>query len=136
MPLLKNPLVMVDPRLNEDEDPEVLNIYHRMNKGDFLKAVRRKSGKFRADNIVITTESGELDLKPRDRWQDLYTQWRKFRNPMSHRMSKDNKTEGSVADDMIAESRIAGAINCMILKLMNYTGFVRLSAFEDKYGKI
>jgi hypothetical protein len=37
---------------------------------------------------------------------------------------------------MLAESRIAGAINCMILKLMNYSGYARLSVYEDKYAQI
>ena len=77
-----------------------------------------------------------LDLKPQNKWQELFDLWRKFRNPVSHRMSKSNKAEEAVKDDVIAESRIAGAINCMVLKLMNYSGYVRLSAYEDKYGQI
>jgi hypothetical protein len=77
-----------------------------------------------------------LGLKPQDRWQELHGLWSKFRNPISHRMSKDNESEESYKEESLAESRIAGAINCMILKLMNYSGYVRLSAFEDKYGQI
>jgi hypothetical protein len=77
-----------------------------------------------------------VGLKPQDKWQELYGQWSKFRNPISHRMSKGNESEESAREELFAESRFAGAINCMILKLMNYSGYVRLSVFEDKYGQI
>ncbi len=77
-----------------------------------------------------------LGLKPQAYWQELYGLWNKFRNPMSHRMAKEDKCEESIKDELIAESRISGAINCMILKLMNYSGYVRLSAYDDKYGQI
>jgi hypothetical protein len=77
-----------------------------------------------------------LGLKPQEKWQELHGLWSKFRNPISHRMSKANESEESYKEDLLAESRIAGAINCMILKLMNYSGYVRLSVFEDKYAQI
>lgn len=77
-----------------------------------------------------------LGLKPQEKWQELHGLWSKFRNPISHRMSKANESEESHKEDLLAESRIAGAINCMILKLMNYSGYVRLSVFEDKYAQI
>jgi hypothetical protein len=77
-----------------------------------------------------------LGLKPQAQWQELYGLWSKFRNPMSHRMAKEDKSEDSIKDELIAESRIAGAINCLILKLMKYSGYVRLSVYEDKYGQI
>jgi hypothetical protein len=77
-----------------------------------------------------------LGLKPLEKWQELYGLWSKFRNPMSHRMSKGEQSEEGIKDELVAESRIAGAINCMILKLMNYSGYVRLSVYEDKYGQI
>jgi hypothetical protein len=76
-----------------------------------------------------------LGLKPQAYWQELYGLWSKFRNPMSHRMAKEDKSEDSIKDELIAESRIAGAINCMILKLMNYSGYVRISAYEGDSGK-
>lgn len=77
-----------------------------------------------------------LGLMPQDKWQELYDLWSKFRNPISHRMSENNDSANAINEDLLAESKIAGAINCMILKLMNYTGPVRLSAFEDKYTRI
>lgn len=77
-----------------------------------------------------------LALKPQEEWQALFGLWRKSRNPMSHRMSSGRESDESFKTDSIAESRISGAINCLILKLMNYSGFARRSAFEDKYGSI
>jgi len=77
-----------------------------------------------------------LGLEPPARWDELYRLWSKFRNPISHRMSKADEADGALKDDLLAESRIAGAINCMILKLMSYSGYIRLSAYEDEYGQI
>ena len=57
-------------------------------------------------------------------------------NSLSHRMSADVDTEDSQKNETFARSRIAGGINCLVLKLMGYSGYVRLSAFEDKYGQI
>ena len=60
----------------------------------------------------------------------------RFRNPMGHRMAKGDKSEDSIKEGLIAQSRIAGALNCIILRLMKYSGYVRLSVYEDKYGQI
>lgn len=77
-----------------------------------------------------------LGLTPADKWLRLYDLWSKFRNPVSHRMSENNDSAKSVNENLLAESQIAGAINCIMLKLMDYTGLVRLSAYEDKYTHI
>jgi hypothetical protein len=77
-----------------------------------------------------------LGLKPEQKWPELYGLWSKLRNPISHRMANGSESEESIIEETVAESRIAGAINCMILKLMKYSGYVLLSAYEDKYGQI
>jgi hypothetical protein len=89
-------------------------------------------------NIRMQFDSviGHLALKPQDYWKDLFGIWRKARNPVSHRMSDKNDSDEAAKDDIIAESRIAGAINCMILKLMSYTGHVLISSSEEKYDVI
>jgi hypothetical protein len=51
-------------------------------------------------------------------------------------MSKGNESEEAVREELLAESRIAGAINCMILRLMNYSGYVQLSTYEDAHTQI
>ena len=77
-----------------------------------------------------------LGLKSQGKWQELYCLWSKFRNPISHRMSKGDESEESIKDSLLAESSIAGAVNCMILKLMDYSGYARLSTYEEKYAQI
>jgi len=96
-----------------------------------LKPAEPVNNRMRYDAVIEY-----LGLKPSAYWQELYGLWSKFRNPISHRMAKEDKSEDSIKDELIAESRIAGAINCMILRLMNYSGYVRLSVYEDKYGQI
>lgn len=66
-------------------------------------------------------------LKPKEQWNEVYASWERYRNPLSHRMSEGDESEESIKETLLAESKIAGAINCMILKLMNYSGIVRLS---------
>jgi hypothetical protein len=95
-----------------------------------LKPQEPVSNRMRYDGVIE-----HLGLKPEPYWQELYGLWSKFRNPMSHRMAKQDKSEDSIKDELIAESRIAGAINCMILKLMNYSGYVRISVCEGDGGK-
>ncbi|MHB9008007.1 MAG: hypothetical protein ACYDC1_13860, partial [Limisphaerales bacterium] len=96
-----------------------------------LKAAEPVNNRMRYEAVIE-----HLGLKPEAYWQELYGLWSKFRNPMSHRMAKEDKSEDSIKDEVIAESRIAGALNCMVLRLMNYSGYVRHSVYEDKYGKI
>lgn len=89
------------------------------------------NNRMRFDNVIEN-----LGLKPLEKWQELYELWVKYRNPVSHRMSKTNESDETTGKETFAESRLAGALNAMILKLMNYTGPVVLSRFEDKYGQI
>jgi len=77
-----------------------------------------------------------LGLTPEDKWKDLYKVWRDARNPLSHRMSGGGDSEQSIKDEIVAESKIAGAINCMVLKLMGYSGYVRVSTVGDEYIQI
>jgi hypothetical protein len=77
-----------------------------------------------------------LGLKPEDEWKQVFILWKRSRNPLSHRMAENDESEQSVKNDMAAESNIAGAINCMVLKLMGYSGHVQRSTFENKYAVI
>lgn len=77
-----------------------------------------------------------LSLRPEDEWQQLFALWTGCRNPLSHRMAESDDSEASVKQNMVAESNIAGSINCMVLKLMGYSGWVQRSAFEGKYAEI
>jgi hypothetical protein len=65
-----------------------------------------------------------LGLQPAEHWNEIYTLWSKSRNPLSHRITGNEESEESFKDHAIAESRIAGAINRMVLKVMGYSGHV------------
>ncbi len=77
-----------------------------------------------------------LGLLPADWWEEIVALWKETRHPLSHRMASGDDSEENVKNNMMARSRLAGAINCIVLRLIGYSGPVRLSAFEDKYGRI
>lgn len=104
-------------------------VYRRL--AGIVKAAEPVNNRTRYEAVIQ-----HLNLKPEQQWLDLYTLWQKSRNPVSHRMSGGAESEDSIKEELYAESRIAGAINCFILKLMGYSGYVRMSTYEDKYGQI
>lgn len=71
-----------------------------------------------------------------DWWDEIMALWKETRHPLSHRMASGEESEENVKSNMMARSRLAGAINAIVLRLVGYSGPVRLSAFEDKYGRI
>lgn len=77
-----------------------------------------------------------LGLLPADWWEEIVVLWKETRHPLSHRMASGDDSEENVKNNMMARSRLAGAINCIVLRLIGYSGPVRLSAFEDEYGRI
>jgi hypothetical protein len=77
-----------------------------------------------------------LQLNPPDEWAAIFALWQRARNPVSHHLAKNDASDKSTKEQFIAESRIAGAINCIILKLMGYSGFARRSTFENRYAVI
>ncbi len=74
-----------------------------------------------------------LGISAVERWRGVYDLWREFRNAVSHRISKTDDSEESLKETLQAESRIAGAVNCLILRLMGYSGTVKSSSYEDQY---
>ena len=73
-------------------------------------------------------------------WDDdmelIFETWKNARNPLVHRGEYGNRSEDEVKEIRIAESRIAGAINILSLKLFGYSGYMRHSTFEDGYRQI
>jgi hypothetical protein len=66
----------------------------------------------------------------------IFSTWQKARNPIVHDTTRADRTEDQFKESVINESRIAGAINILLLKLFGYSGLMRESAFEEKYRKI
>jgi hypothetical protein len=75
----------------------------------------------------------QFQLKPKARWLEIFKLWRDYRNPLSHRLSDNDDSEASTKENLLAESKIAGAINSIILKRMGYSGPVHASAYEEQY---
>ena len=74
------------------------------------------------------------------KWQDdmeiVFNTWKSARNPIVHDKMRANISEDELKEATINESRIAGAINILLLKLFGYSGWMRSSTFEDKYREI
>jgi hypothetical protein len=66
----------------------------------------------------------------------LFQTWKRARNPLVHEKSRSEQSEAEIKESMVNESRIAGAINILLLKLFGYSGWMRASAFEDTYREI
>jgi hypothetical protein len=68
------------------------------------------------------------------RWDQIFTLWKTHRNLVLHRGKSD--PDDDYSDDLIVSSRIAGAINVLVLKRFGFSGQVRWSAYNDDYGEI
>ena len=62
---------------------------------------------------------------------DIFKTWKDARNPLVHDTSRAYRTEDEWKELALNESRIAGAINVLLLKLFGYSGMMRASAFEE-----
>lgn len=71
-----------------------------------------------------------------DYWGEAYRRWTRSRNPASHRITSSDGSEDTDRAAIIAESRLAGAINGLVLKLVGYTGPAVGSSFEDMLVQI
>jgi hypothetical protein len=69
-------------------------------------------------------------------WKSIHKEWTTYRNPLSHRIAGSPGEEKNFRGELLAVSRLAGAINAIILKLMGYSGMARISTFEDGYKNI
>jgi len=68
--------------------------------------------------------------------EDVFKTWQKARDPLVHGKGRANLSEADRKDLMLAESRIAGAINILVLKTVGYSGKMSASVFEGKYRQI
>lgn len=85
---------------------------------------------------MFQTIVSRFNLKWDDDMELIFEAWKNARNPLVHRGEYGNRSEDEVKEIRIAESRIAGAINILSLKLFGYSGYMRHSTFEDGYRQI
>lgn len=69
-------------------------------------------------------------------WVKIHKEWGSFRNPLSHKISGQDRLKDDLSGELLAVSRISGAINIIILKLMGYSGIARVSTYDDAYKEI
>jgi hypothetical protein len=77
-----------------------------------------------------------LTLKWEGDMEVVFETWKLARNRLVHDKRRAEQSEDEVRESILNESRIAGAINILVLKLVGYSGWMRSSAFEDKYRQI
>jgi hypothetical protein len=68
--------------------------------------------------------------------QEVFDTWRDLRNPLAHGHERSNLSEDQWKRSMLGESRLAGVINILLLKLFGYSGKMSASILENKYRDI
>jgi hypothetical protein len=66
----------------------------------------------------------------------VFKTWQQARHPSVHHSEYATRSEDDLKQVNLAESRIAGAINILLLKLFGYSGYMRHSAYEGGYRQI
>ena len=90
---------------------------------------------FNAKHMLQTIVS-HFSLQWDDDMELVFKTWQRARNPSIHQSKYATRSEDDLKEISLAESRIAGAINILLLKLFGYSGYIRHSAFEDGYRQI
>jgi hypothetical protein len=85
---------------------------------------------------IVTAVTGKLWANSPLDWKSIHKEWTLYRNPLSHRIAGSPGEEKNFGGELLAVSRLAGAVNAVILKLMGYSGMARISTFEDGYKTI
>jgi BMFP domain-containing protein YqiC len=77
-----------------------------------------------------------LDLVWSDEIETIFEIWKNARNDLFHYKSRAMRSDDKWKKILEDESRIAGLINILLLKLFGYSGQMRCSAIEEKYRQI
>jgi hypothetical protein len=91
-----------------------------------------KKTPYRGTEEIFRAVFDHLGLAWEGAWEETYILWKEYRNSILH----EGGSGGDYRSDFIVESRIAGLINVIILKLIGYRGWAQLSAFDDKLSEI
>jgi hypothetical protein len=139
---------------DREESPEIV-AFNRLKTETLTRLKKRKAKSLGAKAAALSRLSGivasassesireiveavtaELwENSPLD-WKAIHKEWTTYRNPLSHKITGSPGEEKDFRGELLAVSRIAGAINAIILKLMGYSGMARISTFEDGYKAI
>jgi hypothetical protein len=85
---------------------------------------------------MFQTVVNHFGLKWQDDLENIFKTWKRARHPLVHSKARAEISEDEQKAAVLNESRIAGAINILLLKLFGYSGHMRHSTFEDGYRQI
>jgi hypothetical protein len=77
-----------------------------------------------------------LGLRWEEDMKSMFTTWKRNRNGLFHKKERASESEAELKDSMLNQSRIAGAINILVLRLIGYSGPMQSSAFEGAYKRV
>ena len=130
----------VDLKLFEEAKSEVADQISRQIavKGEGYRRLHNvvRSAQLFSMEQMFQSVVNHFGLKWHDDMEVVFSTWKKARNPIVHDKMRSNISEDEQKVATINESRIAGAINILLLKLFGYSGWMRSSTFEDKYREI
>jgi hypothetical protein len=138
--LKEKTLMNSDLQLFEEAKSEIANYISQ-------QIIEKGEGYRRLNNIVRSAQQFTIEqmfqavichfgLKWQNDMEILFKTWKKARNPIAHDKVRANTSEDQLKEARVNESRIAGAINILLLKLFGYSGWMRSSTFEDVYREI
>jgi hypothetical protein len=157
--LFENLILAIFKELNlEEQDPERLPMvgdFEGAKKwlcGEITKAIDDKTGAdregySRLQNVVRSARPftqreicqavcSHLGIVWKGEMEVAFDTWKNARNSLMHARERADQSEDEIKAATVNESRIAGMINIVVLKLMGYSGWVNTSAFEDRYRQI
>jgi hypothetical protein len=77
-----------------------------------------------------------LNLQWEDDFARLAKAWKSARNDLVHEVERMDKTEDEIRQVWFDESRVAGIINALVLKLVGYSGPMRFSQHPNEHRLI
>jgi len=95
-----------------------------------------KTAQFFSMEQMFHAVINHFELKWQDDMDKIFKTWKRARNPLVHGKTRAEISEDEHKASVLDESRIAGAINILLLKLFGYSGHMRYSTFEDGYRQV
>jgi hypothetical protein len=125
-----------DPALVRFEQArsDVLNLITK-SEGDGYERVRKvlTAASLFSQRVMLQAVARHLGMEWEADLENIFRTWQQARNPLVHETSRAHRTEDEWKELSLNESRIAGGINVLLLKLFGYSGLMKASTFEERY---
>jgi len=125
-----------DPALRRFEQArsDVLKLIAK-SEGDGYQRVQRILGTAAlfTQREMLQAVARHLGLEWEADLENIFKTWQHARNRLVHDTPRAHRTEDQWKELALNESRIAGAINVLLLKLFGYSGLMKASTFEERY---